>query len=207
MAQDKYHYLKARTADEQRQLRSLRDQHHPIREEISQSKGALVAAEKELASINKDISERSHYRKEQEKTINGLVEEGNTSLKAVAYEVEALIEDKAAVNRELRELNKDKIVLVGDIQSLQAALDDLDVEHAKRLNEYELTLEGQATAIAKAKEKLRATTEAVDLKLKTLAAKEESILAKQAALHREHEELTTEKRRFDSRRSLYDDIV
>lgn len=162
---------------------------------------SLRAKGKELKA---DISEARKYKTEQQQLLEESIEEGNTTLKALKYELDGLEEKKKAINYEIAILNKDLDKLETMIAGVRHEYTKLQENYNETRAKLDKSLDEMMHKVKKAEDRYTDVDQQTTHKLQVLQQKEEEITAKRDALHREHQELETDKRRWNSVKALYD---
>ena len=158
---------------------------------------------KECSAIKKEIAELKEYQKNQEELVEQSIATGNNTLldfKAVCNEYDDKIKhlkiETALVKREIDELYLKR----DDVKSL---VNNLTKEHSSRTKKYEIEYKSLVKKITIKGKELQSINKEIDSKLNKLKEKELSLLTKQDAMRLERQTLDTEKRRFNSTKSLY----
>lgn len=173
------------------------------RSKLEQADASRLATTQDIKKLERESADRAKYMREQENLISEAVNEGNVRLKQLQYEVEYIEGLKKEASIQLLDLNNQKIALIDEIgviadrhseikQGFERQQDDLDKKCVQKAAELKAT-----------SAKLQLVNAEINAKIKQLQEKEQSILAKQAAIRKERDELYLEKRRFEGTKSLY----
>jgi len=156
--------------------------------------------------LDNETRELNVYKKEQESLIKEAIEAGNDKLLEAKSDVAKFTDQIDQLRLEVSDLEQRKINVSFDVLQVESsfentrnALEQEELELQKSLNKVQKQVQ---EASINHKLILKETEE----KLTKLKAKEISILAKQDALIEERSQLETEKRRWNSTKSLYDDV-
>jgi chromosome segregation ATPase len=172
--------------------------------DIEAPKRTLKRLKEQVEITQAEIDERKRYLQEQEDLIAAAMEEGNLKLKSVGYEVQGLEDMKTALIEDLAELNKEKQKLVDDLVALEENRRDSNNEELLHVQQINSEVDKANARLADLQRLHKRVSEETDKKLIILQAKEESLLAKQAAMRKESAELATTRRRLEGVRSLYE---
>lgn len=179
------------------QRSDLEEQLEDIRKQTRDQKAVLE-------SLKQEAAERHRYLKEQEELISNTVEDGNSTLRGITYEIKALETQKTEAEAALFPINQEKNKLTDDILRLHDSITRLAKEYELDKQEYDYEISKLKASVVGQENILKQTTAEVERKLAILKTKEESIVAKLSAIKREKEELSIDKRRFDNTKNLYD---
>lgn len=176
--------------------------------ELESKKTQIVTENSDLQkkgkSLKKEVVDSRTYKAEQDRLIQETINEGNVSLKALKYEVDNLGEIKNCINYEIAILKSTQQEVEDSIHKHEQQLNDLEKAYADTKKLLNKSLAEIKASIKANMIRNKQVTDDTQKKLAILKLKEEEILAKRQALRKERVELDTEKRRWDSQKTLYD---
>lgn len=157
-----------------------------------------------IKSLQQEEKQQQAYLISQEKEVERAIQQANDRL----LELRDICGD---LEDTIRSLKTEKI-------SLERAIDDLEhlrqeTENAyemstanieKQENKLKLQLDNLVNMVAAKGKEYKQVSEEIDGKMSQLREKEESLLTKQRKVREEKHDLDNEKRRFDSKKSLYE---
>lgn len=201
----------SRKSKAKRELEKLKDELSLLSSEENKAKIKIRGLFEEINILKETLQdtkkqelERNLYLREQEKLISDVIENGNTTIKSIKYEIEGIEKQKFEINSDLYELNKDKSALIDELSYLTERKAKMPELYAKEATVLENRLSKIRQEIATAQDKLKSVHEEVEAKLIMLKDKEEGLLTKYDTLRKGQTKLATEKRHFEGTRSLYD---
>lgn len=160
-----------------------------------------------LTEVKQDIIDSNTYKLEQDILIAESINEGNLTLKSLKYEIEGLEEIKKTINFEIAMLTVNRNEAQGGLENLDQALIELQLNYDETNANLSASLESQKKNLREVSKQSQQITQDIKKKLASLHTQEVAVMAKLGAIKRERAELETEKRRFDSTKSLYSDIL
>lgn len=162
-----------------------------------------VALVDEHKAVKDEIAERKQYLAEQEKVIAEAIDEGNATLRGINFEIQAALEKKGEATVECAEIETKKTDLAYELVQLEDRF-----SQDKFATEEELHL--LTAQVSEERKKLTATQveqaallQEVKEKMHILDTRERELMVKRGALVKDRTELETEKRRWNSMKSLY----
>lgn len=179
-------------------------------DELELMEGRCLDANQRLKSLltqcrdaQAELDEWSINIQEQEHLIDDAVEEGNLRLRELRYQIEPLKEVKVSLQGEISSLESKKADLLISADSVQQSLDKQITDTQTviaRYNDEVFIAQAQLVEVTSMSKKSDAE---ILKKLTILKEKEEALIAKQHAYEADYASLQTEKRRWDSTKSLY----
>jgi hypothetical protein len=169
--------------------------------DIINKNNSLKAKQRDL---QKGIKDDRAYKLEQDKLIEDSITEGNTTLKALQYEIDGLEEIKKTINYEIAILGTTHNEIQAAVRADEQQLEDLHRQHDLTEKDLQKSLKLIQEDIKAANSKHRLIIADTKEKLSILKRKEEEIMALRGAMKRERIELDTDKRRWEnSKTQLY----
>ena len=172
-------------------------------EKLSALKNSIIAAAKELKIIKDESKELKRYYEIQDEQVTIYVREGNDKLLELKNEV-------ASLQNEINLLTRERTALKAEVDDLIVETDTLGSNYDAAREKLDDEKKGFELKIIEAKKeytdemmKFKVIDTEVINKLAILKEKESSIIAKRDALTLERQELEEDKRRWNSKKSLY----
>lgn len=184
-------------------LDDLLDSRAALNSELETLHEQYADAEKTKKQLQAEIDERKKYLAEQEKIIADTLDDGNMQLKSLQYKIRALDETRTETEAELIGLDSSKTELTFEIVSIEQQRDQAIADSAQATQAIQASIAAARAQLEGMITKNKKVTQEVEAKLKKLQLKEQELLAKQKAIHHERELLDTDKRRWESTKSLY----
>lgn len=199
--------IKERDATTEARHKELK-QHHKKMEKLKKNYLDFQEGIQKLKSdkkvIQSEIYHRNRYRIEQEKLINTAIEEGNLKLKGYVYQIRDVEEKRAALEKSLLDLNREKNSIIDDIAKLHDSYPEIEKALREEADQERMKLKLLQGKVLSEQQKLKTISGEIDAKLQILETREKGLLAKEAAIRHEQTELDTARRRFESAQHFYD---
>lgn len=188
----------------------LLDKHAPtlakLDKEITAKQATRDSLIQESKKADADLRQARKHLKEVEQQISDTTEDGNLQLKSINYEIEYAETRKQQISRDTYDAHQRLDTLEDDYKQREAGFTEKLKSLATNLKNQEAALTTAEGQLRDAEASLETTNQQVDKKLAHLKEKEESLMTKRSALLREMEEINVARRRWQSSKSLYDDI-
>lgn len=154
-------------------------------------------------SVQAEIGERKRYLTEQEDLIAATVEDGNMQLKSIQYEIAPIEDTKLQLESDIALLDEEKTNLLLEIEQIRIEVEATYSTADSTQADVQKSIDAAEANLKNISEKSKKVTADIEKKLRDLRAKEEELTAKQKATAKEHADLQTERRRWESTKSLY----
>jgi predicted nucleic acid-binding Zn-ribbon protein len=175
-----------------------------LNDRISDERTILESVKAESRQIKEEIAKDTKYAQEQEKIVEQSVNEGNQRL----LDLQDIHNDLKGKNKlldgEITSKEREIDSLTVDRDAIAGSLAQLEYDFAEKTKKFEQDIASFNKRVADKATEYKKICKETDEKLALLKGKEEGIITKQDALRLERQELETEKRRFNSTKSLYD---
>lgn len=174
-----------------------------LEQSIKTHEGMISLRTSNIKKLEAEIAERKQYLTQQEKVIAEAIDEGNATLRGIGFEIQAaqekrdqIVQDIAATEVKKTEVGYE-LVQLEDRHRQDVFADHQELERIReKIHEANVLLTDIHTQAEQAKA-------SVDDKMHQLSIREQEIMTKQGALIRERNDLETDKRRWNSTKSLY----
>lgn len=183
---------------------NLRIANNKLNDLLLVSKQKQDEANNKLSNTNIQITERWKYYKEQEAIITKTVDDGNEQLLSLKYEVQGIENQKEPLLKQIFELTTAKTTLQVKHDLLENKLNSLQIKYDTRAGTLRASLMDINVQLAEATKELNLVKRERDKIAKAMKLKEEELIAREDALRKSQADLATEKRRFNSRVSIYE---
>lgn len=178
------------------------------KKEATQDKLALVISQTDLTrealqKIERDVTGRQRYLKEQEDTIDKVLKDGNYAISSVNRELGEMEREKEKLV--LEAYNKaDEIKQLGNqVLAEQQRLEELTRRYEAAKEDYRADLADIKNQLATATKEYDATLERTDQRLLELKTREAELAIRQDVVQKQAEQVQGEKRQLDSKKALY----
>lgn len=158
---------------------------------------------KEKRDIESEIADRKKYYDKQEKDIAAAVDEGNAVLRGIGYEVRSAQNQRNELLAEVAGIEMQKVNCMYELSELKskADLEIADIEQSKDAILDSINKEKQYLSEITIQSKL--ITDETNKKVNMLKVKEQELLTREEAVRKDRVALETERRRWNSTKSLY----
>jgi len=197
------------SAKEQRLAERLQESKNDVlrqNEKVGQLTQSVHKLRTTRDSLDTEIKELIVYKKEQEQLLKDAIQAGNDKLHEAKSDVAKFTDRIDELRLEIVDLEQRKVDIAFDV--LQAESSYENTKNA--LDDEELSLQRNLSDLNKQVDEARIEYQMLiketDERVKELKQIEISISAKQDAIIEERHELETEKRRWESTKSLYDTV-
>jgi len=157
-------------------------------------------------SLDTEIKELTVYKKEQEQLLKDAIQAGNDKLHEAKSDVAKFTDRIDELRLEIVDLEQRKVDIAFDVLQAESSFENTK----NALDDEELSLQRSLSDLNKQVDEARIEYQMLiketDERVKELKQIEISISAKQDAIIEERHELETEKRRWESTKSLYDTV-
>lgn len=162
-----------------------------------------AAAQAELKAINKDISNRGTYLKEQEHLIHDTLADGEARLADLDYEVKHILKQRRETLEKNGMLEADNTVLQVAIAEHAAKRKKLDEVYSGAAAQYKRTLEELYAKIEQQAEKYKVQLAAAKTLATRLTTKEHELDGREKVLEEREKKVEEDRRFMESRKYMY----
>lgn len=154
-------------------------------------------------SVQSEIDERQEYLANQEQLIADAIESGNLELRSLKYQMEPLVETRLQLGMDIVDLETQKTNLQFETAELLNEQNFILAQRDKVSEDVQKSLDAAQANLQEVSTKSKKVTDDTETKLRKLKAEEEKIIAERQSVAKERAELLTERRRWESTKSLY----
>lgn len=187
-----------------RQTQSLRSEVEDKNSKLKEVKNKVRDIKTELQSLQNEIEERRTYLETQEQTIELTITNGNERLLDLKDEMEANEQELKKVKVTTADYMERMYEAEKAYYQLRSDIDDQTAELLTNIASLKVKKDQVSQDVIKATSKYKGITTEAEDKLKQLDIKEKSLLAKRDEILLLQDELAVDKRRWESKKSLYD---